>query len=405
MIDPSKIFHSDDDYLYNTQCFDEGSSLQANECQEQECTSTEQYWKEKEEQLPQMEPDPNQQRYDLVAAAIQETIATDAEDPPFEPCTMSGNLSFDHSVRSTNEESGIFVVMFPANKPLPNNLLLSRANAVMGNLNVNRERLVAVRSSPVGKDPLPFHNDLHVVVMPCSVYIKMLEFVKNKWPNVCSRILKRCQEESESGLDIFDEGYKWHRIDDHFSVSGGGPVRIKYILYQTNRNQVLYLRTEGIPTPGMQPPLSVTLGWTEEALGKVTLSPKALGILGEGLEKCKAFLAGRESVSPEKSEMALGSNPPPPQINLPQQPVQQHLLQKFNQGQQQHQPPPFQSKDAAQRNVAAKRSLPPGTSILRLNNAQPPPPPPRRPKTPGSSMPIPSTLTSSAAAAKKRRTL
>ena len=219
-----------------------------------------------------------------------------------------------HVVKSTYQDSGICVKIFGVKGLTTSTLLKNKVNIVCEGLNMNEERVVSFQITQAGKDFLPLQNDLQAVIMPCSVYIKMLEFVKYKWPNVCTRILKRCQEESESGLDMYDERYKWYKFNDHINVGAGGPVRIKYILYQTNRNQVLSLQTEGIPTPGVQPPLSVTLGWSEEGLGKVSITPKPLGILAKRLDTLKNQLSCKGVGVDTRSGSSTKRSLPQPQL-------------------------------------------------------------------------------------------
>jgi len=404
MIDPSRIFNPEDDYMYGSQCVDEGATAQGNECEQQESesyskesnASTNQYRKEKEQQFSGKESDqtPN---YDIVAAVIDEVFSTDCEEDTF-TCKMGDNFTIEHIVKSTNEECGIYVTIFEGNKQLSSNLLANRASAVMAGLNLNREKMALVRSSPVGKEAPPLDGDLQVVIMPCSAYIKFLEFLNCKWPNLCSRLSKRCQEDAESDVSVFDPRYKRRKYEKGLNVyiSCGGPIAHNYVVCQTNRNQILRLETEGVPSRGNPPVLTANLYWSEEALGKVSLSLKALKTLGLDYEIIQGLVAARETgAGDERAEIIVGGNKQ--QINFPQQPVQQHLLQQYNQTQPHA--APFQQRNQVR--APQSRLLPPETSLVRVSGGHPPPP--RRPRTPGKNIPIPSSLTSSSAAAKKRR--
>jgi hypothetical protein len=299
--------------------------------------------------------------------------------------------TIDHVFESTPEDGGIFVQIIPNRQSMPNNLLKNKANAI-GILNMNNESVVTIRASLAGKEILPYESDSQVIVMGLSSYIKMLEYLKNLWPEVCYKLLQELCNPEEGSLDPFDSRYKRfkHVRGNYIYIGGLLPTSHKYILHQTPRKQILMLQTKGTPKlDGSEPTMCVTLSWSDEVLGNLTLSMQGLNALGSDYDEINAMTKNwnsppRATITVKRS--AAAENPPRQQqqqskLQLPQFPLPQHSLP-------QHQ--------LQQRQSNSKKEV-------NRQRMKVPPPPPGRPRTPGSSYPD-TTSASTSGVSRKRKT-
>lgn len=301
---------------------------------------------------------------DAVAAALQVALAPEGEVSRY----PSENIPINQTVKPTVTDCGLSVTIFGMKQAIGNALLKNKTSAVCEGPGAGKEKVVVVRASQIGKSLPPLEKDFCSVVMPCSAYMRFLEFLDTTWPIVCKKILDECNDESGSETDCMSSQYKWHKYEKGSTVylGSGGPVGHTYVLYQTPKNQVLKFQTRCFASPGIQPSLCMSLGWSDEALGNVTLTSKALGALVKDLGVVRSLLMGQK----EKAERSLLKN----------QPLQQ----------QQQQP---KSLASANRPRGNGPPAPPA-----------PPVPPRRPRTPGSNIPMP-LMTAATSGAKKRKNL
>jgi hypothetical protein len=395
-MDPSLIFNEEDNHLFGTQILEEGTSGLTDECKQQEYEES--YHRESTEgvQYPTDTEDYECEILDekkvasAVNLAVQEALTVDRPiDLDRQKSSEVGLI--DHNFEPTPEAGGIYVSIFPNRRSMPTNLLKSKANAVACISNTTRETLVVIRASEPGKEILSYGSDSQVVVMGLSAYLKMLEYLKNLWPLACYKILQELCNPGEGTLDPFDPRYKRYKYErgNHIYIGGLLPTSHKYILQQTPKKQILKLETTGTPkNDGSQPTMVVTLGWSDEALGNLTLSMKGLNALASDYEEIKSMTMGWDS--PPRAtitvrQIAKPANPPRQQqqqvkTQLPKFPLPQH---------------PLPQQQLQQRQSVSKGEV--NRQRMKI-----PPPPPGRPRTPGSTFPD-VTSVSTAAANRKRK--
>lgn len=189
----------------------------------------------------------------------------------------SYNNYIEQVVQSTEEDCGISVTIFGLNEHIKNNRLRYKVGLACNGVNLDTERVVAIRAAQAGKDFLPLKNDPHVAVMPCNAYLKLLELVVRYNQNVCNQPL-----ESFRGLNTPFLG----------NGIGNSSAFVRQCELFETPSKVRLVALISISTDGNYI-LRVNLTWSDKSLGNLHFTWKPLDILAKDLPILKSWLVDR----------------------------------------------------------------------------------------------------------------
>jgi len=197
---------------------------------------------------------------------------------------LSSAVPLDHIVQATEEDGGTYVTIFGLKDTTVKNFRLkAKANYVMENMNLEKERIVAVQVCDANQAFQPLDTDPNVVIISSSKYLDLLGFIDKEWPRVCKKLSSDCASCAKLEIGVRANS------ESHVYLRGNGTAVHTMVLGHTARGDTLQFKTHCFMSES-SPNLWCSLGYNSISLGTVNISSHSLVVMSRDLELLKDFI-------------------------------------------------------------------------------------------------------------------